>query len=94
MELNAAAPRIEDGRCQKMIQIDQHSSKQDQVGLFPVLPKKDQGNHDGKTQVQEIVDEPLYHLRCILSSKIIEAISILLEIASKREKHLMVYLSN
>ena len=40
MKIDAAAIRIKNRRCQKMIEIHQHGQEKDQICFFPTIPEK------------------------------------------------------
>lgn len=70
MKTNAAARRIENGVCKKMIQIDKHCCKHEQPRHFPITLKKDPSNKSWCQNMKGIMEECLEeHERFDLSLK-------------------------
>ena len=62
MKAYAAPMWVENGRCEQMIEVDEHGGEHDQVSLFPILPKEDPRNECWSQKMQGIVYNCLnYH---------------------------------
>ncbi len=59
MKTNAAPVWIKDGRCQQMVEIDQHGEQENHIYLTPVIPKKQPCYQARHKQMEAVMNESL-----------------------------------
>jgi len=57
MKIDTASVRCKNRCAKQMIRIYEHCPKHYEISFFPVFPKKDVSQNNGKTKMQKIMDD-------------------------------------